>query len=133
MENVEPSMEDEHFASTSVPVSQGDSLKGLLDWSIRYGWVIKFSNESTGEFSSLRTSAIGHKNVETVVDLEVHNAEETNDLYGDTNFTDMKFWDYGGEPVDIQWEGYVNPDTPFSGLDVMVYGDSHVELKTGRD
>jgi hypothetical protein len=101
--------------------------------------LIYFNNESTGENTVLFvTGGFSYQNVYANTALEAYRESgmSTNYVYGDCDFTNMKF--YGsewGQEIGVNWTKYVDPfdEQYIDGLNVIIYGSSHTRLETGRD
>jgi len=111
-----------------MEVLVGDLIQGMMYYSSGKWNVVMFSPWGT---VSLQTNIIGTQNLATFATLEGKNIEHDADVPGDCDFHNMSF-KYNGNNVPIQWQPWIAPGFPLSGLRVDIYGSSRVVLNTAN-
>jgi len=123
-----------YYWSSPIDVSVGDRLKGELEWyAASARWHIRITNLDSGDSTGYWAAEdfIGDTNLGVFATLEGCNVYDVTDVPGEATFYDMSF-SYQGNPVDIEWEPWVNQSVKqdIPGLHVLVCSESKVKLLT---
>lgn len=123
------------YRSWEVSASVGNTIQGTLTWLEAYGyWQIHFKNVTTGKTTYCTTDKIStDQNLEIYCALEGVRVYKDGDVPGDTTFYSMQF-KHDGSTVDITWEEHIwsEAEEILTGLDVVIYSDASVKLKTAN-
>jgi len=128
----------QYYRSSAIDVAVGQKIDGRV-WLYNPDqpfWRAMIYNWITARASTLTTDLLGTTSQWITTSLEGYNLEPDNqDLFGTTDFEQMVVYDEDGVPVFPSWTGYYHQGARAYfdwQLGVVIYGSSHVRLKTGR-
>ena len=127
--------------STPLTVSEGDTIKGTMEWKDDYDpviadcWYVEVKDSTTNKVTSLYSNAVWRDNdLAVFVTLEGYNIKDNSDICGDTIFYNMHLYDESYNLIYVNWDKWINPDASgyLSNLNVIVHSSSKVELDTAN-
>jgi hypothetical protein len=128
----------QYYRTSAIGVAVGNILSGQLYLAdaTESRWQATILNQSTHLGAILVTDLLGKTGQWITTALEGWHLERDNrDLFGTANFQQMVVYDEYGAPIFPSWAGYIEVGAQeyFDWtLGVVIYGSSHVRLKTGR-
>jgi hypothetical protein len=125
-----------HVTSETIGVAVGNVIAGavsLVDPN-QPVWSASIVNQSTGQYSALTTDRLGTTGQFVTEALEGYNLEGDSDLFGTTGFVNLEVRNQNGGQLIPSWNGRIWPGAGdyFNNLGVIIYGSSHIALRTSR-
>jgi len=128
---------DDYYSSTPIDADAGNTIYGTMyslwpNSATPITWTTVFKNNTTGQSTSINTQ-LPTTNLAVFCALEGYELDDDDDVPGDTTFHHMSFkTSLTGSAVDITWNEWIESGTGLTGLDVDIWSDSTIALKTAN-
>ena len=117
-----------------ISVTTGDQINGLMTWNAAtQTWTTTVTDNTISQSLSINDpNFLGTNNLKATCALEGQGVEGSSDIPGTTIFTNIQLADTNNQPVEFNWNSWINPSAYsfFQGLFVASSSQSQATLYT---